>query len=274
VPCQGFEAESAHPLRTLIMQEEAASIRLEEPPASQHPKIAAVPKQSRAAHRSVTPRPSPASSMTVVSQQQSPQVIKDQLHAGSLWLTRLWHALGMDRWQMALHLRMPSGQWRGTTSVGEKMAVTTCAPPREGASMEETIDEEELRWELESAVDWGEDGLPCYRRLGAQDWGVPGLCWFEVGPVHWGGAGVPHTHKEAAGKQQAALLAGAAAAEVTCMEDAIGEEALHWELESAVDWAPSGLPHFRTLAAQDWGEEGLSWFEVGPVYWAGCGVPL
>jgi hypothetical protein len=140
--------------------------------------------------------------------------------------------------------------------------------------MEDTIDEEELRWEQESALDWGEDGLPCFRRLGAQDWGVPGLCWFEVGPVHWEGAGVPLTQEKTVGKQQPALLADAAAAEVTCVEDAIIEEALQWELESVVDWAPSGLPHFRTLAAQDWAEEGLSWFEVGPVYWAGFGVPL
>jgi hypothetical protein len=254
------------------MQEEAAAIRLVDPPASQHPKIAAVPKRS--AHRLDIPRPSPASCVTHVSQQKSPQVIRDQTHAGSLWLSRMWHALGMTRWQMALHMRMPSGQWWRTTSVADTVKVSTCAPPRIAASMEDTIDEEELRWELESALDWGEDGLPCFRRLGAQDWGVPGLCWFEVGPVHWGGAGVPLAHEKAVGKQQPALLADAAAAEVTCMEDAIGEEALQWELESTVDWAPSGLPHFRTLAAQDWGEEGLSWFEVGPVYWAGCGVPL
>jgi hypothetical protein len=119
--------------------------------------------------------------------------------------------------------------------------------------MEDVIDEEEMWWEMESAMDWGEDDLARFRRLGAQDWRVQGLCWFKVGPVHWGGADVPLAHDQAVAKQLPSLMVDAAATQEAAMEETIVEDKLRWELEIAVDWGEDALPCFLRLGIQDWG---------------------
>jgi hypothetical protein len=159
-------------------------------------------------------------------------------NAGQLFLNRLWHALAMNVWELALHMPTLSGIRRHSTgaSVPAKMcmqiahepAVRTAhrsqhahAPMRLATQVTVGIDEEELPWEFVDVVDWSAQELPFFYSLAAIDWSEDGVGWAQHAHVP------PHA--------AAQLIEG------------MDENRRPWELGNVVDWGAQGLPFLYCL---------------------------